>query len=113
MIGDCLSTPWYKLALGLFDGITHVNTYWQAIDRGENLQQAIAASEYQLCRRQIHICTSLVTINSELAAQGVLQRLINDSRRDSRTVRGWSDSDSSDTGLTRARSSGVSDNEAP
>ncbi len=36
----------------------------------------MARQEYQLCRRQLHICMSLVTISQELEDQQVLEQLV-------------------------------------
>lgn len=78
LVGDCFCTPWYKLALGFFDGLSLVSTYWKAIDEETDLNQAIAAAEYQLCRRQLHICTSVTTISRELESQGILKHLLDE-----------------------------------
>lgn len=104
----------YKLAVGLFDGIAHVDAYWSAFDDPSiDLRHALAQSEYQISRRQLHICTSLVTINTELAEQNVLERLVRDSTGNPQRVRGWSDPESeleaslAGAAQGRARSSGV------
>jgi hypothetical protein len=54
LVGDALSSPWYKFGLGLFDGFNHIEAYFNDDDT------SIIKSEYTLTIRQLHIINSLM-----------------------------------------------------